>query len=133
MTSEKTRVDFNAPAPLVERADAVADILDVSRTRLLIEALEDALAELTTDEEFRRQLQDAYYSDRIDFETVDAVLGREEAVRMKLLRASLDRSPPEPTLAGDLPTGKAFYEGEPATWAPEESAPTHDGQPDADG
>ena len=40
---EKTRVDFNAPTSLVERADSVIEILDISRTRLLIDALEDDL------------------------------------------------------------------------------------------
>jgi len=37
---KKTRVDFNAPRSLVERADSVVEIL-TSRTRLLIDALED--------------------------------------------------------------------------------------------
>jgi len=41
----KTRVDFNAPRSLVERADSVVEILDISRTRLLIDALEDELEE----------------------------------------------------------------------------------------
>jgi len=57
-----------------------------SRTRLLIDALEDELEELATDEEFRRRLSDAYYDGRIGYDTVEAVLGREEALRMKLLR-----------------------------------------------
>jgi len=82
----KTRVDFNAPRSLVERADSVVEILDISRTRLLIDALEDELEELATDEEFRRRLSDAYYDGRIGYDTVEAVLGREEALRMKLLR-----------------------------------------------
>ena len=89
MAEEKTRVDFNAPKSLVERADGVVEILDISRTRLLIDALEDELAELATDEEFRRRLSDAYYNDRVGYDTVEAVLGREEALRMKLLRESM--------------------------------------------
>jgi len=51
-----------------------------SRTRLLIDALEDELEELATDEEFRRRLSDAYYDGRIGYDTVEAVLGREEAL-----------------------------------------------------
>jgi len=97
MAEEKTRVDFNAPRSLVERADSVVEILDISRTRLLIDALEDELEEMmATDEEFRRRLSDAYYDGRIGYDTVEAVLGREEALRMKLLRESIDRTPPEP-------------------------------------
>jgi hypothetical protein len=118
MAQEKTRVDFNAPASLVERADRVADVLGVSRTHLLIEALEDELAELADDERFRRRLADAYYDGRTDFETVASVLGREEAMRMRLLRGSFDRSVPDPR-AGDLPEDEAFYDGEVPEWSGE--------------
>ena len=57
MVEEKTRVDFNAPKSLTERADSVVEILDISRTRLLIDALEDELEALANDEEFRRRLR----------------------------------------------------------------------------
>lgn len=116
MAEEKTRVDFNAPTSLVERADSVSEILDISRTRLLITALEDELEELANDEAFRRRLSDAYYNDRIDYHTVESVLGREEAMRIKLLRQSLDRTPPEPQLEGDLPTDEEFYDGDVPEW-----------------
>lgn len=122
MAEEKTRVDFNAPVSLVERADRVADVLDISRTRLLIEALEDELEEIADDEEFRRRLGDAYYDDRVDFETVESILGREEAMRMKLLKESIDREPPEPTLVGDLPSDEEFYDGPVPEWTPDEES-----------
>jgi hypothetical protein len=112
MAEEKTRVDFNAPKSLVERADSVVDILDISRTRLLIDALEDEIEELANDEEFRRRLSDAYYDGRVDYETVEAILGREEAIRLKLLRESIDRTPAIPTLKDGLPSDEAFYDGE---------------------
>ena len=118
MAEEKTRVDFNAPASLVERADSVVEVLDISRTRLLITALEDELEELANDEEFRRRLGDAYYNDRIDYQTVEAILGREEAMRMKLLRQSIDQTPPEPQLDGELPSDEEFYEGDVPEWVP---------------
>ena len=114
--AEKTRVDFNAPKSLVERADSVAEILDISRTRLLIDALEDELAELAADEEFRRRLSDAYYDDRIGYNTVEAALGREEALRMKILRESIDRTPAEPQLADSLPSNDTLYEGDVPEW-----------------
>jgi hypothetical protein len=116
MVEEKTRVDFNAPKSLVERADSVVEILDISRTRLLIDALEGELEELANDEEFRRRLSDAYYDGRVDYDTVEAVLGREEAMRLKLLRESIDRTPAVPTLKDGLPSDEAFYDGEVAEW-----------------
>jgi hypothetical protein len=116
MAEERTRVDFNAPKSLVERADSVVEILDISRTRLLIDALEDELEELANDEEFRRRLSDAYYDGRVDYETVEAILGREEAMRLKLLRESIDRTPAVPKLEDGLPSDDTFYEGEVAEW-----------------
>ena len=112
MADEKTRVDFNAPTSLVERADSVVEILDISRTRLLIDALEDELEALAADEAFQRRLSDAYYDGRIDYGTVEAILGREEAMRMKLLRASIDRTPAIPQLEDELPSDETFYDGE---------------------
>ncbi len=126
MAEEKTRVDFNAPKSLVERADNVVEILDISRTRLLIDALEDELEELATDEEFRRRLSDAYYDDRVDYDTVEAILGREEAMRLKLLRESIDRAPAIPTLEDDLPSDESFYDGEVTKWTGSQSSDAAD-------
>lgn len=126
MAGEKTRVDFNAPASLVERADSVVEVLDISRTRLLISALEDELEELANDEAFRRRLGDAYHNDRIDYQTVEAILGREEAMRMKLLRQSIDRTPPEPRLEGDLPSDEEFYDGDVPEWMPSDRSESGD-------
>jgi hypothetical protein len=126
MAEEKTRVDFNAPKSLVERADSVVELLDISRTRLLIDALEDELEELATDEAFRRRLSDAYYDGRVDYETVEAILGREEAMRLKLLRESIDRSPAVPTLKNGLPSDEAFYDGERSEWTDSRASDSDD-------
>jgi hypothetical protein len=121
MAGEKTRVDFNAPKSLVERADSVIEILGISRTRLLIDALEDELESLANDETFRRRLREAYYEERVDYDTVEAILGREEAMRLKLLRESIDRTPAIPRLKDGLPSDDAFYDGEISEW--EDSSP----------
>ncbi len=124
MSEGKTRVDFNAPESLVERADAIADLLSISRTQLIIDALSDKMGEVTTDEEIKRRVSDAYYQGRIDFETVELLLGTEEAMRMKLLRASLDRDPPAPQVSADLPTDEEFYDGEVTEWEPADQTDT---------
>jgi hypothetical protein len=126
MAEEKTRVDFNAPKSLVERADSVVEILDISRTRLLIDALEDELEELANDEEFRRRLSDAYYDGRVDYDTIEAILGREEAMRLKLLRESIDRTPAIPTLEDDLPSDESFYDGDVTEWTGSQSSDAAD-------
>ncbi|GAA0547689.1 hypothetical protein ABNG02_06550 [Halorubrum ejinorense] len=126
MAEEKTRVDFNAPKSLVERADSAIEILDISRTRLIIDALEDELEELVNDEEFQRRLSDAYYDGRVDYDTVEAILGREEAMRLKLLRESIDRTPAIPTLEDGLPSDDTFYDGEISEWTDSNSADSDD-------
>jgi hypothetical protein len=126
MAEEKTRVDFNAPQSLVERADSVVEVLDISRTRLLIDALEDELEALANDEEFRRRLSNAYYDGRIDYDTVETILGREEAMRIKLLRVSIDRTPPTPQLEDDLPSDDGFYDGEISEWTGSDSSDPDD-------
>ena len=122
MAEEKTRVDFNAPKSLVNRADSVVEILDISRTHLLIDALKDELEALAADEEFCRRLSDAYYDGRVDYDTVEAILGREEAMRMKLLRASIDRTPAIPQLKDALPSDDAFYDDEISEWTGSDSS-----------
>ena len=101
-------------------------MLDISRTRLLIDALEDELEALANDEEFRRRLSDAYYDGRVDYDTVEAILGREEAMRIKLLRATIDRTPPTPQLEDDLPSDDAFYDGEISEWTGSDSSDPDD-------
>ena len=76
MAEEKTRVDFTAPKSLVERADSVVEIVDISRTRPLIDALEDELEELANDEEFHQRLNDAYYNGRVDSDTIHPLRAR---------------------------------------------------------
>lgn len=108
-SSEKQRVRFNAPVSIVERADAVADQLDISRTQLIIDALTDKLREISGDQEFKRRVRNGYYADRIEFAQLETLLGTEEAIRSKLLRDSLDREPMVPELSADLPEDEEFY------------------------
>lgn len=135
MSEGKTRVDFNAPTPLVERADTVADLLDISRTSLLIDALRDELDDLVADEGFQRRLKAAYYTERIGFETVESILGTEEAIRMKLLRDSLDREPPKPQAEdAEQPTRAEFYTGSVPEWTPgDEGGNTDEADPGSRG
>lgn len=124
MSDGKTRVDFNAPESLVERADALADLLSISRTQLIIDALSEKMGDVTSDEEIKRRLSHAYYRGHTDFETVELLLGTEEAMRMKLLRATIDREPSEPSIDGELPTDEEFYDDEVPEWTPDDQTDT---------
>lgn len=130
MSEERRRVDFNAPASLVERADEVAELLGVSRTRLLVDALETELDARTDGDRFRRRVREAFYEGRISPETVETVLGREEATRLRLLRSAVDRRPPVPDEHPERPADDAYYEGSIPAFEP--AAETHDGSGDED-
>ena len=118
---EKTRVDFNAPTSLVERADAIADLLGTSRTQLLVEALRAEIDNRVADEAFRDRIKAAYYADRIDLHVVEAVLGTDAATRMRLLRESVDRDPPEPSTTGKSVSAAEFYDGVIPSWDPNDN------------
>jgi hypothetical protein len=47
-------------------------------------------------------------------------------MRMKLLHQSIDRTPPEPQLDGDLPTDEKFYDGDVPEWIPAEQSESED-------
>lgn len=121
MVEEKTRVNFNAPEPLVRQADVVTDLLDVSRTRLLVEALRDEIEEITHDEQFQRRLREAYYDGRVDVSTIRSILGTEEAMRVRLLRDALDREPPEPRAEDGIPSAVEFYSEPVSEWTPNDA------------
>ena len=127
MSEEKTRVEFDAPKPLVDRVDTVAEVLDIPRTRLLIDALENKFDDLANEETFRRRLSNAYYDGRTDYDTVETILGREEAMRLKLLRASIDHTSAIPELKDDLPSDDTFYDGKVAEWSASSSSESSDG------
>lgn len=127
MSEEKTRVEFDAPKSLIERVDTVAEVLDIPRTRLLIEALENKLDELANEKTFRRRLINAYYDGRVDYDTVETILGREEAMRLKLLRTSIDQTSAIPELKDDLPSDDTFYDGEVVEWSASSSSESSDG------
>jgi hypothetical protein len=115
------------PTSLVERVETVAEVLDIPRTQLLIDAVENKLNELATEETFRRRLSNAYYDDRVDDDTVETLLGRQEAMRLKLLQASIDQTSVIPELKDDLPSDDTFYDGELAEWNASNSSDSSDG------
>lgn len=118
VSEEKTRVDFNAPSSLVEQTDFIADLLNTSRTQLLIEALRDEIAALTSDEDFKRQVKQAYYSGQINIQVLESVLGTEEASRVRLLQESVARDPPEPRRDVEPIAASEFYDEEVPSWDP---------------
>ncbi|TSD08896.1 hypothetical protein DP107_17650 [Haloglomus irregulare] len=123
---QKTRIEFDAPKSLVDRIDTVAEVLEIPRTRLLTDALENKLDEFANEETFRRRLSNAYYDDRTGYDTVKTILDREEAMRLKLLRESIDQTSAIPELKDDLPSDDSFYDGGVAEWNASSSSESSD-------
>lgn len=65
MRSDKKRVQFRAPHRLVDRADALADVLGEDRTDILVTALREYLQEAAHDDALTQEIAATYYDDEI--------------------------------------------------------------------
>mgnify|MGYP000630859941 CR=1 FL=1 len=90
MSSDKKRVQFRAPRRLVDRADALADVLGEDRTDVLVTALREHLQSAAHDDALTQEIAAAYYDDDITDEQLRALLGAEEAANVQVLKQQLD-------------------------------------------
>lgn len=91
MSSErKKRVQFRAPRDLVDRADALATVLDSDRTDVLTAALREYLRDASHDDDLEQEIAEAYYADAISFEQLKGLVGHEEAANFRVLKEQLD-------------------------------------------
>ncbi|TMT81797.1 hypothetical protein E2L06_18010 [Haloterrigena sp. H1] len=90
MSSDKKRVQFRAPHRLIDRTDALADVLGEDRTDILVTALREYLQEATHDDALTQEIAAAYYDDEIAFEQLKALVGAEEAANLQVLKQQLD-------------------------------------------
>lgn len=108
-SDEPRRVHFQSPEYLIERLDAIADILDRDRTDLLVEAIREYIEDTAESERFQELIARKYYDDQLEFETVKQLVGPETAHRLRLLKADigdepLDLAAPEDVDIYDDPT-----------------------------
>ena len=90
MGVKTTRVNFNFPERLVERADALGAVEGRDRTEIVVAALREYLRDATADEEVVQEVAGAYYDDDIDFEQLRALVGPEKAGNLRVLKRQLD-------------------------------------------
>jgi len=90
MSAEKKRVQFRAPDRLINRADALADVLGEDRTDVLVTALREYLQEAAHDDALVQEIAAAYYDDEITHDQLKALLGAEEAANLRVLKQQLD-------------------------------------------
>lgn len=90
MSSDKKRVQFRAPHRLIDRTDALADVLGEDRTDILVTALREYLQEATHDDTLVQEIAAAYYDDEISFGQLKSLVGAEEAANLRVLKQQLD-------------------------------------------
>ena len=90
MSSDRKRVQFRAPDRLIERADALADVLGEDRTDVLVTALREYLHEAAHDDALTQEMAAAYYDDDISFDQRETLVGAEEAANLRVLKQQLD-------------------------------------------
>ena len=90
MSSDKKRVQFRAPHRLIDRTDALADVLGEDRTDILVTALREYLQEAAHDDTLTQEIAAAYYDGEITFNQLKALVGAEEAANLRVLKQQLD-------------------------------------------
>jgi metal-responsive CopG/Arc/MetJ family transcriptional regulator len=90
MGSDKKRVQFRAPHRLIDRTDALAEVLGEDRTNILVTALREYLQEATHDDAITQEIAAAYYDDEITFQQLKALVGAEEAANFRVLKQQLN-------------------------------------------
>lgn len=90
MSTDKKRVQFRAPARLIDRADSLAAVFGSDRTDVLIDALREYLRDAAHDDEIKQEIAGAYYDDEITFEQLKSLVGTEEAANFRVLKRQLN-------------------------------------------
>ena len=90
MSAEKKRVQFRAPRSLIDRADALATVLETDRTEVLTSALREYLMDSAHDDRLKQEIAGAYYDEDISFEQLTALVGKQEATNFRVLKHQLD-------------------------------------------
>lgn len=84
------RVNFRLPEELVEKADLAAEVTHRDRTDIVTAALREYLEEVEDDESFREAVVELYLEDEIGFETLAAVVGRQDAESVQASKSLLE-------------------------------------------
>ena len=112
MAADEPRcVHFQSPEYLVERLDAIADLMGTDRTDLLVEVMREYIDKQADSDSFQQRVATAFYEGELDFETAKQLVGTEQAQRLRLLEADLKGEP----FDLDVPDDTDIYDGDAVT------------------
>ncbi len=84
------RVNFRLPEELVEKADLAAEVTHRDRTDIVTAALREYLDAVEDGDSFREAVVELHLDDEIGFETLAAVVGRQDAESVRASKSLLD-------------------------------------------
>lgn len=84
------RVNFRLPEELVDQADIAAEVTHKNRTEVLVEALQQYLAEMEDDERFCEAVVELYLDGTVAFDMLAEIVGRQDAEAVRASKELLD-------------------------------------------
>jgi len=83
-------VTVRLPAELIEKVDVAAAVEGGDRTAIVTEALQEYLADLANDDDFRGRVLDLYLDGEVSADMLETIVGRPDAESIQASEALLD-------------------------------------------
>lgn len=85
------KVNFRLPDDLVKRADVAAEVTHKNRTEIIKEAVREYLQDVEAKGEFKEAVVDLYLEGEIEFDTLKAFIGRQDAESVRASKTLLEQ------------------------------------------
>lgn len=92
MMNGLTRIDLRLPAELVEKTDILAKLEYKNRTDVIKSALTEYLGRVETTMQLREKAVESYLGDKLSYNELAVVIGRQNAESVKVSKSLLERS-----------------------------------------
>jgi len=93
MAEDRELISLDVDEELIEQVDTIADFESRDRTDVIVDALRTHIESVTESEQFRQRIAEAYYDDRVEYDTVESLVGIERARTFQLLKQDLEDEP----------------------------------------
>jgi metal-responsive CopG/Arc/MetJ family transcriptional regulator len=83
MRNNRKRIQFRAPHRLIDRTDALADVLGRERSEVVVIALREYLQAAAQDESLAQEIETAYETGEISVDQLKLLVGAQRAVTLR--------------------------------------------------